>query len=203
MSVLDTDLARLERDQLVELALDELKGLLCQPDADPYLPRRGPYRTGLEDLALTLGAAERLPDKLTVRVVLPPATSPEVPIATAQAALQQQASDLASASWREAMAVRRMGRRQLPGGLLVAVVAVFLAYGAAYLASEVDNFAGRGILLVLAGIAITVAWVASWMVVESTYFDWRESARQAHAYELLARATLEVVAEQPGVTEHD
>ncbi len=203
MGVLDTDLARIERDQLVELALDELKGLLCEPDADPYMPRRGPYRTGLEDLALTLGAAERLPDKLTVRVVLPPATCPEVPIATAQAALQQRASDLASVSWREAMAVHRMGRRQLPIGLIVALVAAFMAYGAAYLASVVDNLAGRGILVVLAGLAITVAWVTSWMVVESTYFDWRPSARQAHAYELLARATLEVVTQQPGVTEHN
>ena len=186
MSALDTDLARLERDQLVELALDDLKGLLCEPDADPYMPRRGPYRTGLEDLALTLNAAEHLPDKLTVRVVLPPATSPEVPTATAQAALQQRASDLASVSWREAMAVRSMGRRQLPIGLLVAVVAVFLAYGAVYLASGVDNLAGKGILVVLAGIAITVAWVTSWMVVESADFDWRQSAREAHVYELLA-----------------
>jgi hypothetical protein len=203
MAALDADLASVERDELVELALDELQGLLREPDSDPYAPRRGPYRSGLEDLALTLGAAERLPVNLTVRVVLPSATSPEVPIATAQAALRQRASDLASASWREAVAVRNMGRRQLPIGLVVAVMAAFMAYGAAYLASVVDNLAGRGLLVVLAGVAITVAWVASWMVVESMYFDWRPSARQAHAYELLARATLEVVTQQPSVAEHN
>ena len=56
--------------------------------------------------------------------------------------------------------------------------------------------------MVLAGIAITVAWVTSWMVVESAYFDWRQSAREANTYELLF-ATLEVVTQQPGVTEHD
>ena len=110
-----------------------------------------------------------------------------MPTATAQAALHQSARDSASASWRDAMAVRSMGRRQLPAGLTVAAVAAFVAYGAAYLASVVDNLAGKGILLVAAGVAITLAWVASWMVVESTFFDWQPSARQAHAYDLLAR----------------
>ena len=202
VDALDADLARLARDHLVELALDDLDGLLCEPEAGPFTPRRGPYRAGIEDLALTLSAAERLPDELTVRVVLPPATSPTVPAATAQAALQQRARDSASASWRDAIAIRSMGRRQLPPCLTIAVVAAFVAYGAAYLASAVDNLAGKGILAVVAGIAITLAWVASWMAVESTYFDWRPSARQAHAYDLLARATLEVVTQEPGATEH-
>ena len=84
------------------------------------------------------------------------------------------------------MAVRSMGRRQLPAGLAVAVVAAFVAYGAAYLASVVDNLAGKAILVVVAGLAITIAWVWSWMVVESTYFDWQPSARRAHAFDLLA-----------------
>ena len=41
-------------------------------------------------------------------------------------------------------------------------------------------------------IAITIAWVASWMIAESTLFDWRPSARQAAAFDLLSRAHLEV-----------
>jgi hypothetical protein len=125
--------------------------------------------------------------------MLPPAASPTVPTATAQAALHQSARDSASAAWRDAAAIRSMGRRQLPAGLAVAAAAAFVAYGVAYLASVVDNLAGQAILLVGAGLAITVAWVASWMVVESTFFDWQPSARRAHAYDLLARATLEVV----------
>ena len=51
--------------------------------------------------------------------------------------------------------------------------------------------------MVLAGIAITVAWVTSWMVVESAHFDWRQPAGEAHVYELLVSATLEVVTQQP------
>ena len=192
-AALRTDLTRLERDQLLVLALDDLDGLLREPEADPFQLRRGPCRAGIEDLVLTLSAAQRLPDELTVRIVLPPAASPAVPTATAQAGLHQSARDSASASWRDAMATRSMGRRQLPGGLAVATVAAFAAYGVAYLASVVDNLAGKAILVAVAGLAITIAWVWSWMVVESTYFDWQPSARQAHAYDLLARSTLEVV----------
>jgi hypothetical protein len=192
-AALRADVTRLERDQLLVLVLDDLDGLLRDPDADPFTPRGGPNRAGIEDLALTLSAAERLPDKLTVRVLLPPVASPTVSTTAAQAALHQSARDSASASWRDAMAVRSMGRRQLPAGLAVAVVAAFVAYGAAYLASVVDNLAGKGILVVVAGLAITIAWVWSWMVVESTFFDWQPSARRSHAYDLLARSTLEVV----------
>ena len=191
--MLDVDLARLGRERLVVLHLDDLDGLLCEPGADAFVPRGGPYRAGVEDLALTLSAAVRLPDELTVRVVLPPGTSPTVPTAQAQAALRQRAADAASASWRAAMAVRSMGRRQLPLGITIAVVSALVAYGAGYLASTVDNVAAKSLLVVTAGIAITVAWVVSWMVIESTTLDWRQSARQAFAYDLVARATLQVV----------
>jgi hypothetical protein len=71
--------------------------------------------------------------------MLPLVASPTVPTATAQAALHQSARDSASAAWRDAMATRSMGRRQLPAGLTVAAVVAFAAYGAAYLASVVDN----------------------------------------------------------------
>jgi hypothetical protein len=191
--VLDADLARLERERLVVVHLDDLDGLLCEPAADAFALRGGPYRAGIDDLALTLSAAVRLPDELTVRVLLPAGTSPTVPTAQAQAALRQRAADSASASWRAAMAVRSMGRRQLPLGMTVAVVSALVAYGAGYLASTIDNVAGKSLLVVTAGIAITVAWVMSWMVIESSTLDWRQSARQAFAYDLVARATLAVV----------
>ena len=189
---LDVDLARLEREQTVVLALDGLEDLLRDPEVDTFQPLGGPYRAGIDDLVLTLCAAVRLPDRLTVRVVLPPGMSRTVPTAQAQTALQARAADSASVSWREAMAVRSMGRRQLPIGLTIAIGSALIAYGAGYLASGADNIAGKSVLVVTAGIAITVAWVASWMVVESSAFDWRQLARQALAYDLLARATLEV-----------
>jgi hypothetical protein len=194
-AALDADLARLEEEGVVELRLDDLEGLLREPDTGPFELRRGPYRTGIDDLALTLSAAERLPDELTVRVLLPPGTTPTVPTEQAQTSLQHVAGDFASAAWREAMAVRSMGRRQFPFGISIALVAALIAYGSGYLASTTDHVAVRGLLFAVFGLAITVAWVFSWMVVESTFIDWREPAGRARSFDLLSRATLEVVIE--------
>ncbi|HEY5422327.1 MAG TPA: hypothetical protein VIK05_02585, partial [Ilumatobacteraceae bacterium] len=65
---LDQALATVESEQLIVLELDDLADLLVEPDTQPFRSRRSPYRSGVEDLALTLSAAERLPDTLTVRV---------------------------------------------------------------------------------------------------------------------------------------
>jgi len=197
---LEADLARLARDRLLVLTLDRLEDLLQDPQADPFTIRSGPSRPGIDDLALTLCAAGQLPDELTVRVLLPPSSEPSVSPEQAEAALRRRAADMASASWRAAMAVRSMGRRQMPLGLAIAFVSAVVAYGAGYLASTVDAVFARGALIAVAGLAITVAWVVSWMVIESSIIDWRQSSRQAYAYDLLARATLEVTTDTP-VTE--
>lgn len=39
---------------------------------------------------------------------------------------------------------------------------------------------------------LTIAWVVSWMVIETSYLDWRSDGRKASAYELIARCTLEI-----------
>ncbi len=192
VDALQADLDRLREDRVLELALDDLDALLCEPSADPFELRRGPNRSGLDDLGLTLSAAERLPDDLTIRILLPAETSPSVSVADAQAALHRRASDAASAAWRDAMAVRSMGRRQLPIGVPMAVVSAFVAYTAGYLATVTDSTTTAGLLVVLAMVAITVAWVVSWMVIESAFLDWRQPARRACAYDLIARSTLEV-----------
>ena len=36
------------------------------------------------------------------------------------------------------------------------------------------------------------AWVVSWMVIGTSYFDWRPDGGKASAYELIARCTLEI-----------
>jgi hypothetical protein len=194
-TVLDASLTRLEKEQVVELRLDDLEGLLRAPDLGPFESRRGPYRAGVDDLALTLAAAPQLPDELTVRLLLPPNTSSAASTERAQAAMQHAARDSASLAWREAMAIRAMGRRQFPLGIAIALVAVAIAYGAGYLATTVDSDAVTGLLVVVFGLAITVAWVFSWMVVEAAFIDWRQHSRRARAYDLLAHANVEVVIE--------
>jgi hypothetical protein len=200
--LLDGELVRLQEEQLVVLPLDRLEDLLCEPDvdsfSDSFSPRRGPYRSGVDDLTLTLAAAKRLPDQLTVRIVLSPETPATIPRADVEAALHRRAADMASESWREAMATRSMGRRQTPLGIGIGIVAAVIAYTAGYLATVADTAAGRGALVVVAMIALTVAWVVGWVVVEAAILDWRLPARRAAACELLATATLEIASDASG-----
>jgi hypothetical protein len=142
-------------------------------------------------VASTLLAARRLPSELTVRVVLPDADAGVSPsFADTEAAFRRAATDRSAVAWRDGIAQRAMGLRQLPAGLVIAAVSWVAAYVFGYLATEVDG-AGVGLLALSAMIAITIAWVVSWMVVETTMLDWRFDARRAAAYDLLSRARLE------------
>jgi hypothetical protein len=194
----DAQLRRIERDGLVELALDRPEDLIEASEADPLTARRGPARSGVEDLALTLSAAKRLPNRLIVRIVLPRAEAPEV-VTRAESAFRWRANDLASESWREAMAIRSMGHQQLPLGIGVGIGAAVVAYAAIYSATEADPGAARGAMVVFAAIALTVAWVVGWVVVEAAILDWRQAARRAAACELLSKATLEIATDDRGV----
>jgi uncharacterized membrane protein (DUF485 family) len=188
---LDAELLRLREEQLVEVELAELVDLVREPDVDPMQMSIGPTRPGVEDLAATLLAARRLPAELTVRVVLPDAANAMPSIAETEAAFHRRAEQLASVAWRDGMAQRAMGLSQLPLGLAIATVSWVAAYAFGFLATQVEG-AGVGMFAVSAMIAITIAWVVSWMVVEATMLDWRFGARQSAVYDLLSRAHLEV-----------
>lgn len=189
---LDAALGRLERDGVIEVRLDDLSDLGQAPAAEPFTLRAGPRRSGIDDVVLTLCAARRMPEELTVRVLVPPGGQASAD-RVVQPWVRQVALDASSASWRRAMAVRSMGLRQLPLGLAIAIVAAVVAYAAAGAGADVDSVLGQGVLFVLAGIAITLAWVASWMVIESAMFDWRQLGIEARAYELLAGADIDIV----------
>jgi hypothetical protein len=188
---LDVELRRLREEQLLVVQLVDLADLVHEPELDPMRPGVGLTRSGVEDLGATLLAARRLPDELTVRVLLPDPEGATPHLGEVEAAMRARASELATVAWRDGMAQRAMGLSQLPLGLLVAAVSWVAAYVFGYLATQVEG-AGVGLLAVSAMIAITVAWVVSWMVVEATTLDWRLGARLAAAYDLLSRARLEV-----------
>ena len=195
---LDETFARLNREHLLEIELGDLAHLFVAPDTELFVPQRGPAQPGVDDLAATLAAAKTMPDGLKVRVILPKGASPDVPVAEAQAALHSLAADRASVAWRDGMAVRNMGRRQLPLGLVVAFFSMLGAYALAGAATEANKpkadstLLEVGALLFGAGVLISIAWIISWMVIEYRYFDWREAGRKASAYELIARCTLEI-----------
>jgi hypothetical protein len=191
---LSAELRRLEREHLLVLRLDCIEHLLSEPEGDPFVPGRGlEDRSGIDDAALTLRAARRIPSDLTVRIVL--STPPSIPTDQAQAALQRVAADRRNVEWREATAVRATGRRQLPMGITIAVAAWVCAYVAAAVAIDVDSTVLKALFVTVAALAITVAWMVSWMVVEVAMYDWRDPAWQSKIYDLLARATLEIETE--------
>ena len=192
---LSAELRLLEREHLLVLRLDRIEHLLSDPGGDPFVPRRGlEDRSGIDDAALTLRAARRIPDDLTVRIVL--STPPSIPTDQAQAALQRVAADRRNVDWREAIAVRATGRRQLPMGITIAVVAWVCAYVAAAVAVDVESTVLKALFITLTGLAITIAWMVSWMVVELAIYDWRDPAWRSKVYDLLSRATLEVATEE-------
>jgi hypothetical protein len=190
---LDADLDAVRRDGVLVLHLDALDDLVRDPEVDPFMRRRGPSRAGIDDAAATLGGLPRVPGELTLRVVVPHDATAEH-VARAEDALHRCAAERSSIAWREGMLQRAMGMRQLPAGLALTVASWVVAYLAGYAATQVDG-AGVGLLAVTSMIAITIAWVVSWMVVEATMLDWRPGARQAAVYDLLARARLDVVAD--------
>jgi hypothetical protein len=180
-------------DRVIELELDRTEDLFTRPSLDPF---DGPPRhldTGIEELGATLMTLRRLPDNVTVRLALPPAALAAHPAADVEAAVHQRAALLAAASWRDAMAVRSMGLSQTPLGIVIGLVGGFAAYGFAYLALQADADAAKAALLALAALALTLAWIVAWVTVEAAILDWRLDARKAGAYDLLARAPVELV----------
>ena len=192
---LEAELVRLREHHLVVVELEELVDLVRAPQGDPMGARERPIRAGVQDIAATLLAARRLPSDLTVRVVLADAEGATPRTDDLEVALHRRASELADVAWRDGMAQRAIGLSGLPLGLAIAAVSWFGAYVFGYLATQVDG-AGVGLLAVSAMIAITIAWVVSWMVVEATMLDWRLDARLASAYDLLSRARLEVTSDR-------
>jgi len=192
---LHSQLETLASDHVLTIRLDRLEDLVVDPEVDPFRDRQGPEQAGVLDLAATLAAARHLPHDLVVRVVVPDGAQSQISPEQAQDALQRRAGYLASASWRESTAVRNMGRRQLPLGIVFYVLSAAIASGFAYLAQQAGSGVALALFTVLAALSMTIAWVISWMVVESTIFDWRPAARVTASYELLQHAKVTVVSE--------
>lgn len=195
---LNEALDRLKREHLLVIELNDLADLLVAPDRKPFEPPRGPAQPALDDLTATLTAARSIPDELTVRVVLPAGASPGLSVGDIQAAVHTRAARLASATWRDAVTIRTMGRRQLPIGLLVALLSWVISAAAAAAAASVDSALLIGVLVAVAGPTLMVAWVVSWLVIEAALMDWRQPRSQASAYELLSRCTLEITYQRSG-----
>ena len=174
---------RLEEERILDVSIARLDELTVDS-------------TVVDDLALTITAARRPPDELTVRVrVADDAVVDEASVAAAQTGMQRLAADASYAAWREATTVRNMARRQRPVGIVVSILAAMLAYASWYVASDSETTSVAVLFWVLGGVAITVAWVFSWLLVEDNWYTWRAPAALARAHDVLSRARLEVVSD--------
>ncbi|HUK94071.1 MAG TPA: hypothetical protein VLU96_03345 [Gaiellaceae bacterium] len=173
--------ARLEQDDSIEVELTSLDDLVDDRDG---------VESGAEYLAGVLGSTRHLPETLVVQVVLPlrPRT-----VERGLAAFSEHCRLMAEVSWRQALTVRRTGLRQLTPSLLAAFVAAAAATGAGALAQDAGSSLLVSFLYAVAGLCLIAAWVIVWMPVEEVLFDWRPAAHVAEAYDLLTRASVEVV----------
>jgi hypothetical protein len=97
---------------VIEVATPE--NLLRAPEIDPMELRAGTPRAGIDDVASTLLAARRLPTDLTVRVVLQDEAGVMPSATDVESAFRRVVSDRAAVAWRDGIAQRAMGLRQLP-----------------------------------------------------------------------------------------
>jgi hypothetical protein len=170
----------LAREHVLELGLDRCDRLL---DGDE---RR---ESGIDRLAGVLASARRLPDALTVRLVTVDPDGVRALVEPFRACCRERAAR----DWRQAMSLRRNGRRQLPRAVLAASGFGLFAAVVGYGGDSIEPRPVVVILFVVAGISTIAAWASAWLPIEQALFDWRAPAHEAAAYALLACAELEIV----------
>ena len=181
---------RLERDGVIEVELSSVHELLSEPQIEP-LGRSGPYESGVAYVSSVLESLRRLPERVTVRVVVDGDSLDEREQADAEAAFRDYCRFRAEDSWRQAMIVRRTGARQLPRALVIAAFAAALAAACGSLVQNVNGVVFKAILYVIAGIGAIAAWVITWLPIEELFFDWRPQAHAAAVFDLLRHSRLE------------
>jgi len=178
---LDAAHGRLDQEGTLELEL---------PTFDRLLEPGGSGEAGVDSLAGILVSARRLPDNVTVRLVV---SEPTVDDPGTERAFRDYCSGQAAAAWRRATTIRRAGLRQLAPCLLASAVVVAIAAACGTLAEGIGTNALAALLYAGGGVGVIAAWVIVWIPIEEIFFDWRPEARAATVYELLARSRVDVV----------
>jgi hypothetical protein len=182
----------LEEDSVVEVCLPSVDQLVCEPPIGP-LGRHGPYQSGAAYASSVLQSARRLPEQVTVRVVVSGDSFDENTNAKAETAFRDYCRFRAEDALRQAATVRRAGTRQRRPALILAAVVAAVAAACGYLGDSVDVKAAAALLYIIAGIGVIAAWIIVWQPVEELLFGWRAPAHLAAAFGFLSRARLEFI----------
>lgn len=192
---------RLERDGVIEVEVASVHDLVSEPPIEP-LGRWGPYESGVAYISSVLESLRRLPEQVTVRVMVDDNSFDERENADAEAAFRDYCRFRAEDSWREAVIVRRTGVTQMPRAIVIAAIAAALGAACASVGQNVSAVVVQAILYVVAGIGAIAAWVITWMPIEELFFDWRPQAHVAAVFDLLRRSRVEFE-RQPARDRHD
>lgn len=184
-SVLRAAHQQLMRERTLDLTLSSSERLLTG---------NGSERSGVDVATGILRSALRLPDSTVVRVTLPPrANLDEADVA----AFRRHCRGQADAAWRDAMAIRQGGFRELPRALALAALVAVVGAASGYVAQVTESTVLMVILYTTAFLAMIAAWTIGWTPTEQAAFDWRASAHEADLYQRLADARIEVVTPAP------
>jgi hypothetical protein len=181
---------QLEQEGFVEVELPTVGQLVSEPPIEP-LGRHGPYQSGIAYVSSVLGSLRRLPDQVTVRVLVNDESFDEGVNGEAEKAFRDYCRFRAEDACRQAMTVRQTGIRQMPRALVIAAGAAALAAACASIGQSVNGVVAKALLYVIGGIGAIAAWVITWMPIEERFFDWRPPAHVAAVFDLLCRARLE------------
>jgi hypothetical protein len=179
--VLRTAHEQLRRDRVIEVDLESLEQLTTGD---------GDAGAGFDVLVGILDSAVRLPDRLVVRVSLPEGRDikeSDVKV------FHEHCRALADETWREAVALRNGGIRELPRALILSVGAGALGVVSGTLAQGSEQTLLAVLLYAVAFMAVIAAWTIGWAPIEQATFDWRAPAHTTAVYELLSQARVEAV----------
>jgi len=182
----------LEQDGVVEVELPTAEQLVSEPPVEP-LGRSGPYQSGMAYVSSVLESVRRLPDQVTVRVVLNGESFDERTNAEAETAFRDCCRFRAEDAWRQAATVKRTGLRQRRPALIAAAVVGAVAVACGYLSESVGAKAAEVLLYAIAGVGLIAAWIIVWVPIEELLFGWRPPAHVAAVFDLLSRARLEFI----------
>ena len=124
---------------------------MSEPSIEP-LGRRGPDQSGVAYVSSVLESARRLPDEVTVRVVVRDESFDESAEAKAVTAFRDYCRFRAEDAWLQAMTVRRTGARQMPRAFIVAALAAALGAACGSIGQSVTGEVPKASLHVVAGI---------------------------------------------------
>ena len=172
---------------LITLHLADIHDFFIAPDYDPFDSRMDV--SGIDHIAQELQEHGTLRPLKTTLYLPQAAITPDLADKTRKA-LTRYCQRQIALNESEIAATRREGRRTLPYGLLVALVAGLVIVVLIALFQLSSAFAG-----VLSSIYVIIAWVSVWWPIENLLYDWIPDWHEKQIFVKIMGMDLEILPE--------